>query len=92
MKLVHLHKLLIGIRFSSVAGGCRGRAPDKSTVKRRFRASVTMRCCNTNVRRHCGTLATFALAAEWFPLVSLFSAAFASLEIARQFHATDARF
>jgi len=51
---------------------CRGRAPDKSTVKRRFRAiSVTMRCCNTNVWRHCGTLATFALAAEWFPPTSL---------------------
>ena len=36
-----------------------GRAPDKSTVKRRFRAiSVTMRCCNTNVWRHCDSLAT----------------------------------
>ena len=38
---------------------CRGRVPDKSTVKRRFRAiSVTMRCCNTNVWRHCDSLAT----------------------------------
>ena len=37
----------------------RGRVPDKSTVKRRFRAiSVTMRCCNTNVWRHCDSLAT----------------------------------
>ena len=37
----------------------RGRAPYKSTVKWRFRAiSVTMRCCNTNIWRHCGSLAT----------------------------------
>ena len=47
---------------------CYGQAPDKSTVKRRFRAiSVTMRWCNTNAWRHCGSLATFALAAEQFP-------------------------
>jgi len=40
----------------------RGRAPDKSTVKRRFCAIiVTMRCCNTNVWRHCGSLATHLL-------------------------------
>ena len=37
----------------------RGRVPDKSTVKPRFRAiSVTMRCCNTNVWRHYDSLAT----------------------------------
>ncbi len=37
----------------------RGRTPDKSTAKRRFHAiSVTMRCCNTNVWRHCDSLAT----------------------------------
>jgi len=57
---------------------CRGRAPDKSTVKRRFRAiSVTMRCCNTNEWRQCGALATFALIAERFPPTSLPSAVFA---------------
>ena len=68
----------------------RGRAPDKSTVKRRFRAiTVTMRCCNTNVWRHCGTLATFALAAEWFPLVPLLSAVVVWRERAERFHATS---
>ena len=69
---------------------CRGRAPGKFTVKRRFRPiSVTMRCCNTNVWRHCGTLATFALVAEWFPLVPLLSAVVVWRERAERFHATS---
>ncbi len=39
-----------------------------------------------------GSLAPFALAAEQFSLVSLLSAALASLEIAREFHATEVQF
>ena len=39
-----------------------------------------------------GSLAPFALAAEEFSLMSLLSAALASLEIARQFHATEVQF
>ena len=39
-----------------------------------------------------GSLAPFALAAEEFSLVSLLSAALASLEIARRFRATEVKF
>ena len=48
-----------------------------------------MRCCNTNVWRHCGTLATFALVAEWFPLVPLLSAVVVWRERAERFQATS---
>ena len=49
-------------------------APDKSTVKRRFHALNVTRRAETQIA---GSLATFALIAEWFPPTSLPSAVFA---------------